>query len=89
MLGKAYASGSNYKRGDVVTNGTDIYMANEDNVTGTFDASKWRKVAPKVIGPIAIIAGSVVSTGRWHNSVTEPGWLVDDESEIKHTNLRD
>ena len=89
LLGKAHAPGSNYKKGDVATESGDVYMATEDNVTGTFDAAKWRKVAPKVVGPVTILAGAVVCTGRWHNTVTGAGWLVDDESEIKHTNLRD
>lgn len=89
LLGKAYSASITYKRGDVVTESGDIYMALEDDVTGTFDASKWRKVAPKQVGPVTITAGAVVCTGRWHNTVTGAGFLVDDNSEIKHTNLRD
>jgi hypothetical protein len=69
-----------YRKGDVVTNGTSIYMATEDNITGTFDATHWQKVADKQIGPIAVVAGSTVCTGRWHNTVTANGFLVDDES---------
>ncbi|HUV84077.1 MAG TPA: hypothetical protein VMV86_00115, partial [Methanosarcinales archaeon] len=80
LLGKAYAPASNYKKGDIVTEAGDVYMAQEDNVTGTFDASKWRKVALKVVGPVTIVAGAAVSTGRWHNTVTTAGFLVDDNS---------
>lgn len=77
---KAYDSNKTYRKGDVVTNGTSIYMATEDNITGTFDATHWQKVADKQIGPIAVVAGSTVCTGRWHNTVTANGFLVDDES---------
>jgi hypothetical protein len=89
LLGKAHSTSVVYKKGDIVTQTTDVYMALEDNFSGTFDASKWRKVAPKQVGPIAIVTGTVVTTGRWHNSVTTAGWLVDDESDIPYTRTRD
>lgn len=89
LLGSAYDPAINYQKGDVVSQGTDIYLAMNDNITGAFDATKWRLVAPKTIGPIAITAGSVVTTGRWHNSVTVAGFLVDDDSDITHFRVRD
>lgn len=89
LIGKAYDTGITYQKGDVVSQGTDIYLSMNDNVTGAFDADKWKKVAPKTVGPVAIAAGSVVCTGRWHNSVTEAGFLVDDESDITHYRVRD
>lgn len=89
LIGKAYSAISIYQKGDIVTNTTYIYMAEQDNITGAFDVTKWKKVADKSIGPITINAGAVVSTGRWHNCVTTAGWLVDDMSEIKHMRVRD
>jgi len=89
LIGRAYAVATIYQKGDVVSNGADIYMALQDGITGAFDATKWRRVAPKAVGPVAIAAGSVVCTGRWHNSVTEAGFLVDDDSDITHARSRD
>lgn len=89
LLGKAYSAAATYQRGDVVSQGADIYLAMEDSITGVFDASKWRRVAPKQISAIPIVAGSVVTTGRWHNTVTAAGFLVDDDSMIAHIRVRD
>lgn len=89
LLGKVYDVAGTYQKGDVASQGADIYMALEDNITGVFDATKWRKVAPKQVGPVTIVAGSVVCTGRWHNTVTAAGFLVDDESDMKHFRVRD
>jgi hypothetical protein len=81
-LGKAHSSSVVYRRGDLVTVTTTIYVANQDNVTGTFDASKWAAVSTKQIGPVTITAGSVVCVGKWHNTVSVAGFLVEDESVI-------
>lgn len=89
LVGRVYDTSINYQKGDVVSQGTDIYLCMNDNVTGAFDASKWKRVAPKQIGPVTITAGSVVCTGRWHNTVTAAGFLVDDESDITHFRVRD
>lgn len=79
-LGRAYDPLKTYNIGDIVTNGGFVYQANENNVTGAFDATKWKKVADKVIGPIPVSAGAVVSTGKWHNTVSAAGFLIDDDS---------
>jgi hypothetical protein len=89
LVGKVYAPAATYQRGDVVSETASVYLAQEDNITGTFDATKWRKVADKVIAGIPSAVGAVVSTGRWHNAVTVAGWLVDDESAIEYTRIRD
>lgn len=89
LLDKAYDAGETYQLGDIVTNGGNVYIATQDEITGAFDASKWRKVATKQVGPVTVAAGSIVCTGRWHNSVTGAGFLVDDESFIPHTRVRD
>jgi hypothetical protein len=89
LLGKAYDSGATYQKGDIVSETASVYMALEDGITGAFDVSKWKKVADKQVGPVTITAGSIVSTGRWHNTVTGAGFLVDDESYIPHTRVRD
>lgn len=82
LLGQDYDAGRVYNRGELVAQTGSIYRATETGITGTFDTTKWIKVADKVVGPIAIEAGSTVTTGRWHNTVTVQGWLVDDESRI-------
>jgi hypothetical protein len=89
MAGKDYSSSNTYQRGDIAVSGGRVYMANEDRITGTFDASKWIDKAPAVITAIPCPANSVVSTGRWHNSISVAGFLVDDDSEIKLSGIRD
>lgn len=90
LVGRAYNSGATYKLGDVVSESTFIYKANVDiNTPEAFDATKWRKVADKQVGPVTIVAGSVVNTGRWHNSVTTAGFLVDDDSDAIQNSVRD
>lgn len=89
MAGKNYDPAKTYKQGDVAVSGGNVYMASQDNITGTFDASKWVLKAPATISAIPCPANSVVSTGRWHNSISVAGFLVDDESEIKLSGIRD
>ena len=89
LVDKAYSASSQYQKGDVVTESGNVYLAQQDNITGTFDASKWSRVAIKSIGPITITAGSVVCTGRWHNTVSANGFLVDDDSFIALNRVRD
>ena len=89
MVGRAYDPSKNYVKGDVVSETADVYLALEDNITGTFDASRWKKVAPKSIAGIPCPNPSVVSTGRWHNAITVAGWLIDDDSSIQYTRIRD
>lgn len=89
LVGRAYDTGTVYQKGDIVSQATDIYLCNQDSVTGTFDVSKWTKVAPKQVGPVTIAAGSVVCTGQWHNTVTVAGFLVADDSDFRHIRTRD
>lgn len=89
MVGRAYSAAATYMKGDVVSETADVYLALEDNITGAFDVSKWRRVAPKAIAGIPCPNPSVVSTGRWHNAITVAGWLVDDDSSIQYTRIRD
>jgi hypothetical protein len=89
MAGKAYSSSNQYQKGDIVVDSGNVYMANEDKITGTFDATKWILKAPATITGIPCSANSVVSTGRWHNSISVAGFLVDDDSEIKLSGIRD
>lgn len=89
MLGRAYDSSKTYKQGDIVVDSGNVYLANQDDITGAFDATKWILKAPATISAITCPANSVVSTGRWHNAISVNGWLVDDESEIKYTSIRD
>jgi hypothetical protein len=89
LVGRIYDVTMTYMQGDVVTFGADVYLAQDDKITGTFDDTKWRKVAAKQVLGIPSAVGAIVSTGRWHNAVTVAGWLVDDESTIEFTRIRD
>lgn len=89
MAGKDYNAANTYAKGDVAVNGGFVYLATQDKITGTFDASKWRQVAPSTISAIPCNANSVVSTGRWHNSISVAGFLIDDETFINYNSTRD
>lgn len=89
LIGKDYNASNTYQRGDVVANGSYVYLCQQDSVTGTFDASKWMQVADKQIASIPVNPYTVVTTGRWHNTVTVAGFLIDDESSIPYTRIRD
>ncbi len=86
-VGKAYDTAyEHYRRGDVVTNGGFVYVANQDFqsgiAAGAFDANKWTKVASKTIAAIPVSGGQTISTGKYHNAVNVNGFLVDDETSI-------
>jgi len=81
-LGKAYNVALVYNRNSLVTNGGFVYLAQEDGITGAFDATKWIKIADKVVGPVTVTAGSVVSCGKYHNSVSAIGFLIDEDSLV-------
>lgn len=89
LVGRAYNSSNVYQKGDVVSETADVYLALQDGITGTFDATKWKRVAAKAIASIPCPNPSVVSTGRWHNAVTVAGFLVDDDSSIDYVRIRD
>lgn len=82
-LGRAYSPTNTYRKNSIVTQGGFVYLAKEDGITGAFNTSKWRKVANKTVGPVSIGAGSLVCTGRWHNSVSAIGFLIDETSTIE------
>jgi hypothetical protein len=83
LLGKNYDANRVYRQNQLTVSGGRVYIALEDYITGTFDVSRWRDVAPSVVGPVAINAGAVVCSGRYHNNVGAAGWLIEDDSEIK------
>jgi hypothetical protein len=83
LLGKDYDTNRVYRKYDRVVQSGRIWIAQEDNVTGTFDANMWADVAPSTVGPVTVVAGSVVCCGRYHNNVNAIGFLIDDDSEIK------
>lgn len=83
LLGKDHDPSRVYRQNQLAVSGGRVYISLEDNISGTFDATKWRDVAPSSIGPVTITAGAVVCTGRYHNNVGAAGWLVEDDSEIK------
>jgi len=90
LVGRAYDNSKTYRKGDIVSEGTDIYRANVDILEPeAFEADNWVKVAPKQIAAIPAPSGAVVTTGRYHNTVTTAGFLVDDDSEISFQSVRD
>jgi len=89
MVGRDYNAAFTYQQGDVAVSGGFVYLCNADNVTGAFDSSKWVQKASATISAIPCANPSVVSTGRWHNAVSVAGFLVDDESAIEYTRIRD
>ena len=88
-IGRDYSATLKYQKGDVAVNSGSVYMANEDGITGTFDASKWILKAAAIISNVNAPTNSVVTTGRWHNSVSVAGFLVDDDSSIDYISIKD
>jgi hypothetical protein len=82
-LGNAYNSSTTYRKGQTAVNAGNIYLAEEDYITGTFDITKWRYLAPETVGPITVVAGSVVTSGPYHNNVNAAGFLVADSAPFK------
>jgi hypothetical protein len=83
--GKAYSTSyEHYVRGSIVTNGGRVYVANQDfqpNIAaGAFDSDKWTDVAADTIAGIPNAAGDVVCVGKYHNSISVNGFLVEDDS---------
>ena len=89
MTGRTYDTTKVYQQGDIAVNGSTVYLCSQDRVTGTFDASKWVAKAASTIASIPCANPSVVSTGRWHNSISVAGFLIDDDSAIEYTRIRD
>lgn len=83
LLGKVYDASKTYKRNDMVSQGGRVWIAQDDNITGAFDSTRWANVAPETVGPVTISAGALVCCGRYHNNVNAAGFLIDDDSEIK------
>ena len=84
LLGKAHDPSKPYARNSIVTTGGNIYVAETDIVAKAFAvADGWKLITTKTVGPVTVVAGSVVCVGKYHNCVTAAGWLVDDDSEIK------
>jgi hypothetical protein len=89
MTGRDYDTAKVYQQGDIAVNGGVVYLCQQDQVTGTFDATKWSAKAASTISAIPCANPSVVSTGRWHNSISVAGFLIDDESSIGYNRIRD
>ena len=87
---KAYSASATYQIGDIVTEAGGVYLCSTPvEIPEAFDAGKWVRKADAVVSGIVSSAGAIVSTGRWHNSVSVSGWLVDDDSQIDHIRIRD
>lgn len=87
-VGKAYSAAyEHYRRGDIVTTGGFIYVSNQDFqsdiAAGTFDTNRWAKVSAVSIAGIPNAAGDVVCVGKYHNSITVAGFVVDDETAFR------
>jgi len=84
-VGKAFSAAyDKYRRGDVVTNGGFVYVANQDiEHAHAFDVGEWTKVAPAVIAGIPVNAGDIVCTGKYHNAISVAGFEVLDETTYR------
>jgi len=83
LLNKAHNPATVYRKNDLVTQGGNVYICQQNGVVGAFDVNLWIYAAPATVGSVTILAGSVVSNGRYHNNINAAGFLVDDNSEIK------
>jgi hypothetical protein len=81
LLNKAHNPAVKYRRNDMVTQAGRVYVAEVENI-GAFNIEQWRDVAPATVGPITVVAGSVVCNGKYHNNINAAGFLVDDDTEI-------
>lgn len=80
-VGKAFSASSTYRIGDVVTQGGNVYVANFDiKSPKAFDSQDWKLVAPESITGIPVFGGATVCTGKYHNSISVNGFLIDDDS---------
>jgi len=82
LLNKAFSAGASYLEGQTVTQGGRIYEAQQAISPAAFNAAQWFDMAAASIGPVSIVAGAVVSCGKFHNNVGAAGFLVADESII-------
>jgi len=89
LKNKVHSAASTYQKGDIVTTGGFVYVSNQDIAPEAFDSGKWNEVATTTVVGIVAAVGDIVSTGRWHNSVSVAGWLVDDDSDIPLIRIRD
>ena len=79
VLNKNYDPANSYVKGEIVAQGSFVWLC-VSPTTGTFDSNAWENKAPQSIGPVAVVAGSVVCCGQWHNTVSAIGFLCDDGS---------
>ena len=84
-VGKAHDAGyDKYRRGDLVTNGGFIYVANQDiEHAHAFNADEWTKVADEIIAGIPCLAGDIVCVGKYHNAIDVAGFLCLDETSYR------
>ena len=85
MIGRDFSAVTPYKKGNVVANGTKVYVCDIPEGTialGAFNSEQWTAVADKTIAGIPCVAGDVIPTGRFHNAISVAGFIVEDESEI-------
>lgn len=79
-IGKAHSAASNYRRGDLVTQGGRVYICSQDIDPKAFDAADWCDVAPATIASIPTSGGAVICTGKYHNSINVNGFLIEDSA---------
>jgi hypothetical protein len=85
-VGKAHSASDTFRMGEVRTNTTFVYVANQ-HITDAhaFDADEWTKVADKTITGIPIATGQIVCVGKYHNAITVGGFTVLDETTYRKT----
>lgn len=83
-VGKAHSASSTYRRGDLVTQAGDVYLAHIDILSAhAFNAEEWVKVASATISTIPVSGGATICVGKYHNSINVAGFIVDDESSYR------
>lgn len=79
-VGKAHSASSDYRLGDLVTQGGRVYYCTVAHKAQAFNADNWRNVAPATIASIPTTGGAVVCVGKYHNSINVAGFIIEDDS---------
>lgn len=83
--GREHSPTNAYRKGDIVTSGGQVYVAVVNIKAGkAFDGTDtdgdWTRVAPQTISGIPVTGGATVCVGKYHNSISVGGFIVDDSS---------
>lgn len=91
MIGRDFSASTSYKKGNVMANGTKVYVCDIPEGTvaiGAFNSEQWTAVAERTISGIPCLIGDIISTGRFHNAIDVAGFLVEDETDISFNRVQ-